>query len=165
MIFTSYFAQMRNFPKNYYPISISLYPPKWYEGAVCKILAPSKQILGKWNEYAKNTKPGSEERTKWEQWYIDEYKTQILNGKNPKDIINMLESTLPDAVRELSKLYNEPIWKNPDIHIVLLCFEKTGDFCHRNLVADWFRGYGIDCREATKEDMLKEKEINKEMER
>lgn len=156
MIYTSYFAQMRNFPSNYYPIAISQYPPKWYEGAVCKGLAPTPEILGTWNRCAKNTVPGSAERLKWEEWYIKEYKTQILKEKKVDDIIGILKESLPFTVQELEKMYPEPIWENPDIHIVLLCFEKTGDFCHRNLVSQWFNEHGIKCKEATKDDMLKE---------
>ncbi len=29
----------------------------------------------------------------------------------------------------------------------LVCFEKTGSFCHRNLVAEWFRANGVACEE------------------
>lgn len=31
--------------------------------------------------------------------------------------------------------------------VVLLCYEKRGDFCHRHLVAEWFRSNGIHCKE------------------
>ena len=37
------------------------------------------------------------------------------------------------AIREL-----EALTKVPHSKIVLLCYEKPGDFCHRHLVADWF---------------------------
>jgi uncharacterized protein YeaO (DUF488 family) len=31
--------------------------------------------------------------------------------------------------------------------IVLLCYERKSDFCHRHLVAEWFRKNGIPCEE------------------
>jgi uncharacterized protein (DUF488 family) len=30
---------------------------------------------------------------------------------------------------------------------VLLCYEKSGDFCHRHLVAEWLRRYGYEVKE------------------
>lgn len=35
---------------------------------------------------------------------------------------------------------------------VLLCWEKTGDFCHRNIVADWLRKAGYEVKEWEKSD-------------
>lgn len=29
----------------------------------------------------------------------------------------------------------------------LICYERPGDFCHRHLVADWFRKNGYRCEE------------------
>lgn len=36
----------------------------------------------------------------------------------------------------------------------LVCYEKTGDFCHRNLVAEWFRENGFNCDEYLAEKAL-----------
>ena len=33
---------------------------------------------------------------------------------------------------------------------ILCCYEKRGDFCHRNLVAEWFNKNGFECREVQK---------------
>ena len=30
---------------------------------------------------------------------------------------------------------------------ILLCYEKPEDFCHRHIVADWFKAYGHECEE------------------
>ena len=30
---------------------------------------------------------------------------------------------------------------------ILCCYEKSTDFCHRHLVAEWFRRNGYDCEE------------------
>ena len=37
--------------------------------------------------------------------------------------------------------------ENPDWHVALICYEKPSDFCHRHLVAEWFRNYGVECKE------------------
>ena len=31
--------------------------------------------------------------------------------------------------------------------VILLCYEKPGDFCHRHLVADWLTKNGTECKE------------------
>ena len=47
----------------------------------------------------------------------------------------------------LNKLdFNEIIKKFKD-NSVLLCYEKSNDFCHRHLIADWITQHGIECKE------------------
>ena len=109
-IYTSYFANMKKLDKEKYTfISISLYPPKWYEGKVYKKVAPSNEILMDW----KNGKKDEEARSHYERMYS----FKILRKLNAKDILKDLE--------ELSEGKD----------IVLLCFEKSGDFCHRYLLS------------------------------
>lgn len=38
-------------------------------------------------------------------------------------------------------------WTNDDCHIALVCYEKSGDFCHRHIVADWLNQAGYDVKE------------------
>ena len=45
MIYTSYFANIKNLPKKLKPISISRFSPDWYTGEEDKSLAPSKDLL------------------------------------------------------------------------------------------------------------------------
>ena len=45
MIKTSYFANWRNFPKDFIPIAITCFPPKNWNGLVISALAPSKELL------------------------------------------------------------------------------------------------------------------------
>ena len=45
MIHTSYFANIKKLPKHLTPISISRFPPKWYEGEKDLTLAPSEELL------------------------------------------------------------------------------------------------------------------------
>ena len=38
--------------------------------------------------------------------------------------------------------------------IVLVCYEKSGDFCHRYLVADWLsKNLGIEVKEWTEDEV------------
>lgn len=30
---------------------------------------------------------------------------------------------------------------------ILCCFEKSGDFCHRHILAEWFNSHGYKCKE------------------
>lgn len=30
---------------------------------------------------------------------------------------------------------------------IFLCYEKSGDFCHRHILADWLKNNGVDCEE------------------
>jgi hypothetical protein len=48
------------------------------------------------------------------QEYTEEYYEKILNKLNPEEVYNYLGE------------------------VVLLCWEKPGEFCHRRLVANWF---------------------------
>lgn len=61
--------------------------------------------------------------------YIRVYETEVLNNLSPNAV-----------VYELTKM--------ADGHdVVLLCYEKASDFCHRHLVADWFNRAGYECEE------------------
>lgn len=54
---------------------------------------------------------------------------------------------LPKDVQSQYRLCNCPFWANPNQHIVLVCYEKPADFCHRHLVADWMKQHGIQMEE------------------
>lgn len=53
--------------------------------------------------------------------YTEAYRTHILMGLNPRAVLSDLERLSGGA------------------DVVLLCYEKPGDFCHRQLVAEWLR--------------------------
>lgn len=139
MIYTSYFAQMRNFPENVIPISICAKPPVWYKGLQYKKLAPSYDIL-------MNYKAVPDEEN-----YIRRYKKEILEQININDVLMDLYWLIPEDIRKQLSEVGGVWYEHPDIHIALLCFEKPSDFCHRHLVADWFRESGIEISEWTKE--------------
>ena len=48
--------------------------------------------------------------------------------------------------RQLAELDVDEVWADLDGKI-LLCHEKPGDFCHRHLLAQWFRDAGYRCEE------------------
>jgi len=45
--------------------------------------------------------------------------------------------------RILSNLDQHAVAKELGDGAVLMCYEKSGDFCHRHLVAEWLRAAGI----------------------
>ena len=117
MIYTSYFSKINKLPQNIIPISISAKPPKGYVGLQYKKLAPTYQILMEWKRTGDN------------DWYIEEYDDAVLSNFKPDKV-----------VAELMQM-------SEGQDVALICFEKSGDFCHRHLVAEWLRNAGYDCEE------------------
>lgn len=122
MIYTSYFAQLRNLPENVIPISICAKTPDWYKGLQYKRLAPKYDFFMEWKKNHDN------------DYYIKCFKEQVLDK---------LDAT--NVVLDLSRLvYGFNVGEND---IALICYEKPSDFCHRHLVAQWLKDGGFDCRE------------------
>lgn len=114
-IYTSYFAIANKLPKDLVQVSISLFPPKHFAGKEYKKIAPTQKILFDWKRLA------DKER------YIREYQRDVL-----------------------SKLYEVKVYKELEKlgqgkDVVLLCYEKSEDFCHRHLFAEWMskKGYEV----------------------
>ena len=124
MIYTSYFAKLRNLPWYYKPISICAKPPNGYSGLQYKKLAPTYSIL---MNYKKNLD---------KELYTERFEKEILDKLNPEDV-----------VKELLTLAGNFKGVNYSPEIVLVCYEKPTDFCHRHLVADWLNEYGYDVQE------------------
>ena len=119
MFYTTYFAKLNSLPDIIVPISICGKAPDWYKGIQYKKLAPKLEFWKVWEE------------TKDNDYYIENYYKSVLNKLNVEDV--------------LKELYEIAGSKN----IALVCYEKPGDFCHRHLVADWFREYNIPITEFT----------------
>jgi len=69
----------------------------------------------------------------------------LLNKwKNKK--INEKEYT-EEYLQILNKLDPHKIYQQLGEDAILLCYEKSGDFCHRYIVANWFKKYGYDVEE------------------
>ena len=118
MIHTSYFAKLKKLPADLIPISISIYPPRGWNGLQYKKLAPSASILSDWK------RDGDCKR------YIDRYMNDILSKLDPIRVASDLQSLAGEGK-----------------DIVLVCYEKSEDFCHRHLVAEWLDQHGIRCEE------------------
>ena len=106
-IYTSYFAALKKIPEDMVPIAICAKPPDFFKGPNYKILAPSYSIL---MDYKKDND---------KEKYIKRYNEEILGHLKPEDIIKNL------GILSRGK------------DIVLLCYEKPNDFCHRHLVSKW----------------------------
>ena len=90
-----------------YPLSISQYAPFWYSGPQFRQLAPKPDLL----EAYKAGKVTPEE-------YTLDYQKRVLNRFDPVEVYE-----------RLTRYYTG--------EVVLLCYEKAGEFCHRRLVAEW----------------------------
>ena len=69
-------------------------------------------------------------------YYIEHFNKEVLETLNPNDII-----------KELMLMAHNYKSLNYAPHIVLLCYEKPADFCHRHLVAQWLIQNGFECEE------------------
>lgn len=118
MIYTSYFANMRNVDSVIAPVAVCLYPPKGWNGFQYKDLAPSPQMLSL-------AKSG----------HMEEYEKQYRAYLETLDVAEVFDDLMDIA-------YN-----NDMEDVVLLCFEKKGDPCHRNFIREWFNNQGYDCEE------------------
>lgn len=121
MIYTSYFGNLKKLPENIIPISICGKAPDWWKGLQYKKLAPKYQFFTEWKKNKDNN------------YYIKHFNEEVLNG---------LEAS--EVVMELHHLCDKSMYDNIDI--VLVCYEKPEDFCHRHLVAEWLRqgGYAVE---------------------
>ena len=144
MIYTSYFAKIRNFPNNIIPISIARFQPKWLDKniIICNELAPSIKCL---TDYKETNNQGK---------YIKNYTEDILSKYKSEDIIKLLES----------KTKIKDVVNNPNIHIALCCYEKPTDFCHRHLLADFLEKENIMVKELDDKAIedIKNKSVDKE---
>ena len=122
VIYTSYFANLKNIPSDIVPISICGKAPDWYTGLQYKKLAPKYDFFMKWKETHDN------------DFYIKCFEDRVLSAT----CVNSVIKDLYDMARQF----------NPNFkHICLICYEKPSDFCHRHLVAKWLQNNGIQCKE------------------
>lgn len=137
MIFTTYFAKLKSLPSNTVPISICGKAPDWYKGLQYKKLAPKYRFFMEWKKNHDN------------DYYIRCFTEQVLDATSINVVLNDIWNLLPAEVQAYYQLFNCPFWANPDWHILLVCYEKPTDFCHRHLVAEWMKQHGIQAKEWT----------------
>lgn len=135
MIYTTYFARLRNLPQNVLPVSICGKAPDWYKGAQYKKLAPKYGFFMEWKKTHDN------------EYYVRHFKSEVLDTLTPTIVLNELQRKLPEDV--CTKM-DAPVYVNKDWHIALVCYEKPQDFCHRHLVAEWLQSNGVSCEEWAK---------------
>jgi len=129
MIYTTYFAQLRNLPSHIIPISICGKAPAWYGGLQYKKLAPKYDFFVEWRKNNDN------------DYYIKCFNERVLSALNANSVVKELDTMMIGFATSLRyHSLNTP-------KIALVCYEKPTDFCHRHLVADWLRQNGFECEE------------------
>ena len=118
-MFTSYFAKV---PQIEFPLSIARINPEWYEKPSYPKLAPSKELLFDFKYGSHN---GDTEF----------YTAELLKYLETLDF--------KEVMQDLSGIYGSEALDR----LTLLCYEKSSDFCHRHLVANWLRQHGADISE------------------
>lgn len=120
---TGYFYHLKEYESaGYVPVSIARYSPPFYHGLEYKKLAPSYDCLNdyKYGEHKGNT-----------DVYLGRYMSELAE-LDAKEVVKELE--------ELTKVKEDKI--------ILLCFEKPREFCHRHFAAAWLHNCAaIDCEE------------------
>lgn len=119
MIYTTYFAKLKKLPEDIIPIAICRYVPEGLRLSCYRYfeLAPNPDILMDYK------------RTGDVEKFTKDYEEQILSKLDPHGL-----------VRDITK------WAG-DKDIAFICYEKSTDFCHRHLVAEWLRKAGYECQE------------------
>jgi hypothetical protein len=121
MIYITYFAKLKKLPDGVLPVAICAKPPAGYTGPVYRALAPSYATFVQYKE------------TRDQARFTENYIGQTLNQLNP--------------ARVVAELYYQIGKASCDGDIAIVCYEKSQDFCHRHLVADWLRDNGYTCEE------------------
>jgi hypothetical protein len=117
LIYTSYFAQVKNLPSDIVPISIAAKQVPGWRYPVYKALAPTYNIL---YDYKRG---GDKDH------YVAAYLRDVLRYLSPEKV-----------VADLEKLSGGK-------DIALICYEKSGSFCHRHVVARWLGKAGFVVKE------------------
>lgn len=99
-------------------VSIARYN-KFWQGDVYIDLAPSSTLLAWWKSLSEEL----QKEEYYQQLYFTYYKQETLDRLDPHKVVADLENK------------------------VLLCYEKSSDFCHRHIVAAWLRYYGYEAEE------------------
>ena len=141
-LYTSYFAQIRNFPNNLVALSTVIYEPKWYKvgevdknGVIsirCTPLRPGINCSGLCN--------GScEKRHPQDCAFLQEYRKQL-------DAINF--NDFMDRLLDLRERLHIDFPDREDFNFAFIFFEKYDNPCsERWPVQEWFRKHGVEIEE------------------
>lgn len=121
MIKTSYFGNWRNFPKDYVWCNISHFNPRKKDDKLkCfNMFAPPVKLFV-------NYKLGRLTKEEFENAYLNYLKTdEYVKGKIKRTLV-----------------------RDKNTNYLLICVEKTGEFCHRHILAKHLKDeYGLDVEE------------------
>lgn len=123
-MYTSYFSKIKSLPDDIIPIAICAKAPNFYKGLTYKKLAPGYEMLMDWKKH------------KDDDLYIYRYYKSVLDKLDAKEV-----------VQDLLALVNKDMSLIQTPQICLVCYEKSSDFCHRHLVAEWLTDQGWPCKE------------------
>ena len=115
MIYTTYFGNYRKFPNDALPLGVTRFKPSYWEYPNIENLAPSENLLRQFKDKT-----------------IDEY---VFGQKYLNELSE--RGLTPHGVRSIL----ESVANGRDI--LLCCYERPGEFCHRHLLANWL-GNDID---------------------
>ena len=108
MLYTGYYAYTKKYKEaGLVTVAISGVVPSFYEGYTVKEFAPRKETFNKW-------KNGELDNF----GYTNEYR-EHLNSLNKEYIKALISDFLKEG------------------DVIFLCYEKSGEFCHRHILADW----------------------------
>ena len=132
MLYTTYFANIKNLPPNTITVSICGKAPQGWNGLEYRKLAPKWSFFSVWKE------------TKDNDYYIEHFNKEVLEPLNIIRVTTELQVLLPYEIREQMQ---NAVWNDDKFHLALVCYEKPDDFCHRHLVAEWLSQHGFPCTE------------------
>ena len=108
-IYTSYFGACRRLPTDFVQVAICGKMLFPWSGLRYTKLAPRIGFFTEWKKNHDN------------DYYIRHFNDEVLSKLTPEGVR-----------KDLAELAGRD-----DRTVVLLCYEKPGDFCHRHLVAQW----------------------------
>ena len=110
MVYTGYFAMAKKYKKlGFCTISVAQFNPSWYNGVSFPELAPSRELLGDYKLSGLST---------------DDYAKRYFD-----------ELQRPKAIASMKKLKEKAL--SDSRNLILLCYEKPDEFCHRHLLAQF----------------------------
>lgn len=110
VMYTGYFAMIKKYQQtepDIIPVAITRFTPSWFKGPTYLPLAPSTDLLKRY----KDNKVTIDQ-------YIKEYNSYLY------------------TLDPITTLCDLSVYGNLD-KVVLCCYEKSGDFCHRHLLSRW----------------------------
>lgn len=119
---TTYFGKLRSLdPTRFIIVPVCAHPPK---GVVAGGSLPS--VIPSWQRLVRPYKDGLINETEYESMYLRQ-----LDG-NRDEILRQVRALAEGAGGK---------------EILLCCFEKSSDWCHRHILAGWLRKEGFDVDE------------------